>query len=365
MTLVDAYGPGNSLASSGDESRVTRSAHATDAHYARWQRRALDRWRELEARAGERLHVPTGVLWLAQAAEGMEADSLATLRELAIPAERLSAADVTARWPQLCADDLAWALFEPEGGALMARRGVAAVARSLSAEGGTVIRGRAIPPEGGGPVRLADGSTLEGDLTIYACGPWLGGLFPDLLPDDRFAVTRQEVVYLATPPGDARFDAGSLPIWVDYRAAFYGLPSIEGRGMKVAPDQPGPIVDPDLQQRTPSPQLIEAARAYLRVRFPDMADRPVAEARVCQYESTPDAHFIIDRLPGRDDAWIVGGGSGHAYKHGPVIGEYLAALATGDAEAASALAPPDDRFALGPRLAAGSGLRTSSAERIA
>lgn len=369
VTLLDAYGAGNSLASSGDETRVTRSAHGTDAHYAGWQRRALEHWRELERRRGERLYVPTGVLWLARAEVGVEADSHATLAALGVPVERLSAVELASRWPQITADDLAWGLYEPEGGALMARRGVAAVARALEQEGGRYRRARLVRDGGAGSppaagVALSDGSALQADVVVFACGAWLAGLFPELLGDGQLLVTRQEVVYFSPPPGDGRFDAGSLPIWVDYAAAVYGLPSIEGRGLKAAPDRPGPPVDPDHQERLPSPAVVEAAREYVRRRFPDMAGRPVGEVRVCQYESTPDAHFIIDRLPvaGQGDAWIVGGGSGHGYKHGPVIGEYLAALVTGDSPAASALAPPDDRFRLRQRVAAGIGLRTAGAE---
>jgi len=162
-------------------------------------------------------------------------------------------------------------------------------------------------------------------------------------------VTRQDVVYFATPPGDPRFDADAVPIWVDYDGPYYGIPSIEHRGFKVAPDWPGPIVDPDLVERRVSDERVEAARRYLRIRFPALAAQPVAEARVCQYETTRDTHFVIDRHASWRNAWIVGGGSGHGFKHGPVIGEYLSALVLGDEAAAAQVAPPDDRFALRPR----------------
>jgi glycine/D-amino acid oxidase-like deaminating enzyme len=169
-------------------------------------------------------------------------------------------------------------------------------------------------------------------------------------------VAQQEIIYFATPPGDARFDAGNHPTWVEYDAAFYGLPSIEGRGFKVAPDWPGPMVDPDRQERRISDERIDASRAYLRRRFPALADQPVAEGRVCQYELTLDTHFIIDRHPALEGGWIVGGGSGHGFKHAPAIGEYLSALVLD--EDAGELAPPDDRFVLRARTA-GLGMRTA------
>jgi glycine/D-amino acid oxidase-like deaminating enzyme len=352
VTLVDQYGPGNSLSSSGDESRVTRSAHGSDEHYPVWQRRALEHWLALDPA----LFVRTGVLWLAHREDGFEADSAAALERLAIPRERLDRATLAARFPQLRADDLSWALHEPEAGVLLARRAVGAVARAVEAEGGEVRTGLA-RLEGG--ELLVDGTRVETDAVVLAAGPWL----PKLLgptPGLELSVPQQEIIYFATPPGDTRFDADAMPTWVEYDAAFYGLPSIEGRGFKVAPDWPGPEVDPDRQERRLSDERVDAAREYLRRRFPDLADQPVAEGRVCQYELTPDTHFILDRHPSMPAAWVVGGGSGHGFKHGPVVGEFLSALVVGDAAAAAELAPPDERFALRHRDP-GVGMRTSGA----
>ncbi|HYI67740.1 MAG TPA: FAD-dependent oxidoreductase [Candidatus Limnocylindrales bacterium] len=350
VTLVDQYGAGNSLASSGDESRVTRSAHGTDGHYPGWQRRSLDQWLQLDPG----LFVRTGVLWLARRDDGFEAGSADTLEHLGIGVERLTTQAMADRWPQLSTDDLAWGLLEPEAGVLLARRAVATAARALVEEGGLLRMGRA--SVNGADVVIGD-ERLEADAFVFAAGPWLPKLLGPLSALE-LSVPQQEVIYFATPPGDARFDAGSIPTWVEYDAAFYGLPSIEGRGFKVAPDWPGPMVDPDRQERRVSDERVDASRAYLRRRFPALGDQPVAEGRVCQYELTADTHFIIDRHPTMPAAWIVGGGSGHGFKHGPAVGEYLSALVMGDDMAASELAPPDERFALRPRTAA-PGMRTS------
>jgi sarcosine oxidase len=352
VVLVDQYGAGNSLASSGDESRVTRSGHGPDDHYPVWQRRALTQWLELD----RSLFVRTGALWFAHADDGFEADSAVTLERLGIPAERLGREQLAERYPQIRTDDLAWALFEPEAGALLARRAVAATARAFVDEGGEVRIGLARVE---GDRVLVDGSVVEADLFVFAAGPWLPGLLGQL-PGLELSVPQQEIIYFATPPGDDRFDAANHPIWIDYEGAFYGIPSVERRGFKVAPDWPGPVVDPDRQERRLSDERVDAARAYLARRFPPMAGQPVAEGRVCQYELTPDTHFILDRHPSLADAWIVGGGSGHGFKHGPALGEYLSALVVGDAAAAASLAPPDGRFALRPREV-GIGMRTSGA----
>lgn len=354
VTLVEQYGPGNPLSSSGDESRVTRSAHGPDDHYPRWQRRALEQWRELDPS----LVVPAGVTWFAGGSDGFEARSLEVLARLGIPAERVEVAEAARRWPQISMDGVAWVLHEPEAAAILARRAVAATVGAFLAEGGELRIGRAgIGP--GGELQL-DGATEAVDAAVFAAGPWLPKLLGGSVID--LAVTRQEVVYVATPPGDDRFDAGNHPIWVEYGAAIYGLPSIEHRGFKVAPDDPGPIVDPDTQDRRLTDERVAASRSYLARRFPALADRPIAEGRVCQYETTPDTHFIIDRLPalGTLNAWVVGGGSGHGFKHGPVVGEYLSGLVTG--QPVDDLAPADDRFGLRPRVA-GLGMRTGTGPR--
>lgn len=355
VTLVDQYGPGNALSSSGDESRVSRSAHGPDDHYPRWQRRALEQWRELDSA----LVVPAGVTWFAGPEDAFEAQSLEVLGRLSIPAERLEVVEAARRWPQISMDGVAWVLHEPEAAALLARRAVAATVRALVAEGGELRIGHASWDQDGAELKV-DGATPPFDTVVFAAGPWLPKLLGGLAVD--VAVTRQEVVYVATPPGDDRFDAGTHPIWVEYGAAIYGLPSIEHRGFKVAPDRPGPIVDPDTQDRRLTDEGVAEARAYVAHRFPALADQPVAEGRVCQYETTPDTHFIIDRLPTPVglNAWVVGGGSGHGFKHGPVVGEYLSGLVTG--QPVDDLAPPDDRFALRPR-AAGLGMRTGTGPR--
>jgi sarcosine oxidase len=361
VTLLEAYAPGNARSSSGGETRITRSAHGTDDHYPRWQRRALAEWQALEIASGATLFQPTGVLWFAGSNDGFEADAAAVLERLAIPIERLSPSEVAARYPAVATDDLAWALLEPEAGALMARRGVATVADELQRIGGELRIGLAEAPAAAGDrlsgLRLRDGSVLEADAFVFACGPWL----PSLVPQVELSVTRQEVLFFGTPPGDDRFDATRLPTWIDYDAAYYGMPSIEGRGLKCAPGAPGPLVDPDAQERVVSTSVIATAREFLARRFPALASQPLVESRVCQYETTADEHFVIDRHAAFENAWVVGGGSGHGFKHGPVIGEYVAALVAGDQALVAELSPPDGRFAL-RRRTPGHGMRTAAGQ---
>ncbi|HEX9421010.1 MAG TPA: FAD-dependent oxidoreductase, partial [Methylomirabilota bacterium] len=206
--------------------------------------------------------------------------------------------------------------------------------RQLAAEGG--------PQPTGGELRgikLSDGTTLVADAFVFACGPWLGRLFPDVI-GDRVRATRQEVFFFGTPPGDQRFTEQALPVWADHGRGFiYGIPGNEWRGFKVADDTRGPAFDPTTGERVPTPEGLKAAREYLAFRFPGMKGAPLVESRVCQYENSPDEHFIIDRHPRAANAWLVGGGSGHGFKHGPAVGEMVASLVL-----AGKAAPPEFRL---------------------
>ena len=362
VTLVDRFGPGNRLGSSGDESRISRSSHGADAHYPRWQRRSLDQWRDLERAAGMQLFEQSGVVWLASEGETFEAESLRVLGDLGIPVERWSHDDFARRVPQMNADGVPWALYEPEGGALAARIAVEATVNRLAVEGGEVIVGRVKGPiaEDEASLRqvsLEDGRTLEADAFVLACGPWL----PDLLPrtlGDLITPHRQDVMHFAMPRDGRDYGPGALPVWIDFAGSFYGFPSLNGQSLKACPDWLGPIERCDESERACADASIDAARQVLRRRFPALADQPVVRTWTCFYEVTPDANFVLDRHPGLGDTWVAGGGTGHGFKHGPAIGEYLSALVSGDSTAAAELAPPDDRFAIRPRTASPS-FRTS------
>jgi glycine/D-amino acid oxidase-like deaminating enzyme len=363
VTLVDRHGPANTLGSSGDESRITRSAHGPDRHYPVWQRRALEQWRELEREAGEQLFVPCGVAWLANERQTFEADSADSLTALGISFERWTTAQLAARMPMLDPTGIPWALFEPEAGALMARRGVAATIAAFEREGGDVVVGRALPPTvaGGdalGRVLLEDGRALEADAFVFAAGPWLPDLFPEVL-GPIITTHRQDVMKFGMPAGQAAaYAADRMPAWIDFDGSFYGFPSFDGASVKACPDWLGPIERPDDSARVAAEATIEGSRRILRQRFPSLAEQPLVTTWTCFYEVTPDAHFVIDRHPTIANLWLAGGGTGHAFKHGPVIGEYLAALVSGDRAGVARLAPPDDRFAIHARNASPS-FRTS------
>ena len=343
VTLVDAYGPGNSRSSSGDESRILRCGYGRDDIYSEWARRSREQWLALEARHDS---IPSlwhgcGVLWLAPPGDTYTADTLATLQGLRYPIELLDQAALRTRYPHLAARDIESAMVEPAGGVIMARRSIQVLTTELSRTGVRLLRTRAQKPATPGHVsalRAGDGTTLSGDAFVFACGAWLPAVFPELL-GSRITPTRQVVMYFGTGSGDARLTAAHMPAWVDFASGIYGVPDLEGRGLKLGIDAHGARFDPDTGDRRIDEESIDIARAWLQRRLPGTAGAPLVESRVCQYENTSNGDFLIDRHPDHDNVWLVGGGSGHGFKHGPAVGEYATGLITRDAT-------PEARFAL-------------------
>jgi glycine/D-amino acid oxidase-like deaminating enzyme len=180
-------------------------------------------------------------------------------------------------------------------------------------------------------INLASGETLKADAYVFACGPWLGKVFPFLAP--VITPTRQEVFFFGTAAGDVRFTDAQLPVWSDHSRRdldgfpgkhwFYGIPGNHWRGFKIADDMRGVTIDPTTIERKISEEGLAAARAYLRLRFPELANAPLVESRVCQYENSTDQNFILDHHSEAENVWIVGGGSGHGFKHAPALGEMV------------------------------------------
>ncbi|MEA3002769.1 MAG: hypothetical protein QOH81_1557 [Sphingomonadales bacterium] len=345
VMLIDAWGPAHARASSGGESRLTRGSYGGDAVYTRMAWDSLAEWKTLSARAELPLFHQAGVLFFFQSREDYVDETIEVHRRLKLPTEILDRSAMARRFPQIDFEGIEIGIYEPEFGALMARRAVQVLVAGFVAAGGVYRKAAVEPPEpGDGPLRnlrLRGGGSVEAAQFVFACGPWLPQLFPDLL-GSRIFPTRQEVFFFAPPPGDRGFEMGRLPAWADFNRGdiFYGFPDLENRGFKIAHDAHGPPIDPDHGDRTPSTAALDEARAYMERRFPAMRGRPLNEARVCQYENSANGDFLIDRHPGRPNVLLVGAGSGHGFKHGPAVGRYAADLVTG------ALAGPDPRFSL-------------------
>jgi glycine/D-amino acid oxidase-like deaminating enzyme len=342
VTLIDAWGPGNSRASSGGETRVIRGVYGGEEIYTRMAARSLVLWREAEARWGRPLYRRTGALWMVADEGKYVRSSMPHLSENGLAFEELTTGEAARRYPQIAFDGIRWALFEPEAGFLAARRACADVVEGFAAEGGEYRQAAVAAPQvrrgALEEIRLSDGSSLSADFFVFACGPWLPKLFPDVL-GNLVTPIRQEVFFFGAPAGDDRFSDTRLPVWLEVPRFFYGIPGYERRGFKIADDARGEPFDPTDGDRRPTATAIDAARRYIAHRFPALGDAPLLESRVCQYEDTPDRHFLLDRHPEASNVWIVGGGSGHGFKHGPAMGELVA-------DAVLGTKPPEPLFSL-------------------
>jgi glycine/D-amino acid oxidase-like deaminating enzyme len=333
VTLVEQYVPGTVRSASGGDTRILRAAHGGVDWYADLVWDARRQWLELQERRGVHIWEPIGVAWFATRPDAFEARSRPAFDRLGIPYEWLSPEEARGLFPSLGIDDLEAVLFEPDAGVLLARRATQLLvedARDLGVRLETAQLSADDPP--------------RTDVVVWACGAWLPRLFPDLVD---LTISRREVFFLGAP---GAWDG--TPGFCDYDRMFYGRGEVGGLGMKIAPDQAGPDVDPETLVRIPSADGRAVAQAYAALRFPALADVPVIGGRVCQYSLTSDTHFLVDRHPERDGWWLIGGGSGHGFKHGPALGDYVADCVEGGRE-------PEPFHALGER-AGNAGLRTSA-----
>ena len=339
VVLIDAYGPANSRASSGGESRIIRLGYGPDEIYTQSAFYSFKLWRELFLRLNREtpasvtdpLFHQTGVLWLAHEIDRYCESTLESLNKVGAVFERLDRDELQRRYPQLEFGPVSWGILEPNAGALMARRAVQALCVLARQDGVKYIEQAVVPPSASGrleSVTTSSGTKVFADKFVFACGPWLPKLFPTLL-ENRFHITRQEVFFLGVPAGSDQFSKSRLPIWIDFNDLVYAIPNLDGRGFKLAIDAHGPEFDPDTGERIVSTQGLTDVRNYLSRRVPALADAPVTESRVCQYENTANGDFLIDNHPEIDNLWLVGGGSGHGFKHGPFVGDYVTRLLSG------------------------------------
>jgi glycine/D-amino acid oxidase-like deaminating enzyme len=333
VRLVEQYSPGTVRAASGGDTRLLRMAHGDATWYSELAWHARAQWVELQQETGTRIWEPVGLAWFARREDGFEARSRDALAHRGIPADWLAPDDARGLFPSLNVDDLAGVLYEPDAGVLHARSATQLLVEDAERLGATVETARIRPDE-----------PPQADVVVWACGAWLPFLFPE---HAQITLSRREVVFLG---GDDGWH--DTPGWCDYDAPFYGHGDVGGLGVKIAPDFPGDEIDPDTLDRIPSPQRLEEARAYAAHRFPGLAGAPVIGARVCQYALTGDTHFLVARHPEQASWWLVGGGSGHGFKHGPALGDYVADCVEGKRE-------PEPFHGLGPR-SGDAGLRTAA-----
>jgi N-methyl-L-tryptophan oxidase len=327
VKLIDAWDPGHARAASAGTHRLIRSTHGTDELYTLWSRESRLRWMELGQELGQTFFYESGVVVLA--AEGhseWEDATQITLSKLGIPFFIVPPHELPIRLPVVNPRGIAYGLWEPEAGFIMSRDALVATVRLFQAEGGQLLRGRVETNERERPV--LDGKPIEADLIVMSCGAWMGKLFPRTV-GKLLTIVRQDVILVSPSAGDTRYDWRRMPGWIDHGYPAYGVPAVNGHGFKAAFAWHHATMDIDRSDRVTDPSTVARCRRYLATRFPELADSVITDQKVCQIVNTPDRHFIIDHHPDHEDIVLVTGGSGHLYKHGPVVGEFVSGFALG------------------------------------
>ncbi|MEJ8570108.1 FAD-dependent oxidoreductase [Microbaculum marinum] len=323
VTLIDRWEPGHSRASSTDYNRIIRAIHGRDEFYTRWVREARLRWMELQAEIGQTLYYECGALILATRGHCHWEDATAeTFDKLGVPYYRFSAEETALRFPQFDTSSIAYSLYEPEAGMIMAHRGVRAGLELFQRAGGTVARGH-VTTDAHERLHL-DGKPLEADLIVVASGPWMGEMFPRTIKPIS-TVVGVNVLYTSTPDGSTAFDMANMPCWIDHGEGSFGLPSSEGCGVKAAVVIPDKI-DLDNDERLIRRETLSRTRRYIQKRLPGLVGERVVDSKFNQIILTPDTHFIVDWHPEHSNVLFAGGCSGHLYKHGPVFGDFVAGV---------------------------------------
>jgi glycine/D-amino acid oxidase-like deaminating enzyme len=329
VTLIDAWGAGNSRSSSGDETRVIRSTYGANEFYFDLNVRALQLWKEHQQQWQRQVFFNTGVIWFCYEKDTpIVDDSIPFAKKHNMAYEYLSRQEVNKNYPAVHTGDLHHAWFDPYGGYLSARESTRLVLETFVKEGGTFIQAQAQVPEINTShlthLKLSNGLTIKANAYIFACGSWLGQLFPEAL-GNVITCTKQEVYYFGVPSNESKkYD--EMPAWVDVdgKDFYYGIPGNASRGFKIGVDKRGIVFDPTIGDHTLEPHVLADAKRFIVHRFPGLANAPLLESRVCPYESSPDGNFIFQAHPRVENILLLGGGSGHGFKHGPALGEWVA-----------------------------------------
>ena len=334
VTLVDAWGPANARSSSGDETRVIRSTYGANEVYFNLNVSALELWKENQHQFGKQIFFNTGVLWFCyEAKTPLVDDSIPFAIKHGMEYEYLSPNKLKERFPQIHVDDLHHAYFDPFGGYLKARESVQLVVKAFRNEGGNYLQSHVKPGKIQAShlhnVILSNGNQLQADAYIFACGSWLEKIFPELLKS-VITCTKQEVYYFGVPATEA-LGFENIPVWIDVDGHdfYYGIPGNSHRGFKIGVDIRGEAFNPTSDDHIHNPETLRKARAFIAHRFPGLKNAPILESRVCPYENSPDGNFVFDLLPETRNAFVLGGGSGHGFKHGPALGNLVSKVLSG------------------------------------
>ena len=327
---LERCGIPNEHGSSGGVNRMIRLAYSEDPRYVPLVRRAFERWRELEARSGERLLVTTGGVDAGSPDSQSVTGSLESCRVHDLPHELLGAAELRRRFPGFALPDGMVAVHQPDAGFVMSERAIATYAMQAIDDGAELHGHEPVidwEPSGDGVIVRTAADEYRADRLIISAGAWAAGLAE---PCRHLLVPERQVLIWMQPHRPERFRVGAFPVFVLEvpEGRFYGFPSYGIPGFKLGLyHHRSQAVDPDSAQRETTDAIDEAVlRVGSRRYFPD-ADGPTLTLKTCLFTNTPDEHFIVDRYPGLPQVVLASPCSGHGFKFASVLGEVLADMA--------------------------------------
>ena len=332
VVLLDAGRVPHPDAASTDISKVCRMEYGPDEVYMALMERAREgwlAWNERRQAAGrEPLYRETGVVMVARepmAPGGFEHESFTLLRRRGHPVERLDAEELVRRFPAWCPGTYVDGYFHARGGYACSGKVVEALVEEARSAGVVVHEERAAVRLLDGRSGLVDaaGTTYEADALVVAAGSWTQELVPELAPCLR--ATGHPVFHLR-PEHPELFRAERFPVFTAdiSRTGFYGFPLHPEEGVvKIALHDLGVALEP-ATPREVLPEHEERLRTFLPTTFPGLVGAPIVATRLCPYSDTQDEDFWIAAHPERRELVVAAGGSGHAFKFAPVLGEWIA-----------------------------------------
>src|SRR5438874_821690 len=322
VVCFDRFSPPHDPGSTHGESRVTRTAYFEGPWYVPLLQETFGMWRELEADSREQLLTLNGLLMIGAPDSAAVVASQAAAKEHGLEIKVLDAPELRRRYPGHTVGDGEVAVFDPQAGFLRVEAVVSAMIRELDVRRNTRVT-RVEPRSGGVEVATADGSEMF-DAAVIATGPWMSELVP-FLP---LKVERQVLVWLAIQSGADWFSPDRFPVWIREatpQGDVYGLPSLDGRSIKLARHHGGETVDPATVRRTATDADLDPLRLFV-TKYLHGVTRHVTRGAVCLYTDTPDQHFAIGPHPESERVVILSACSGHGFKFSPVVGDIAADL---------------------------------------
>jgi sarcosine oxidase len=326
---VEQYGPVHALGSSHGESRMIRKAYFEHPAYVPLLEHAYELWDALERRSGETLLRRTGLLQVGTPESAIVRGVRASAALHGLPVEVLDAAAMRRRFPMMVPLDDEVGVFEPQGGVLAPEAALRAQLRLAIAAGAQArfgVRAERWSRRGATlAVQLSDGETVTTLALALCAGPWLAGELSAL----GVAIEVRRKVQVWFTPATEAFALGACPAFLVDRPALgdllYGFPDA-GKGVKAAFHGGGEATTAERIDRTAHERDVAPVRAALAAWMPGAAVS-VRAASVCQYDMSPDGHFVLGPHPHDPAVVLAGGFSGHGFKFAPLVGEIVTDLA--------------------------------------